>query len=149
VNLADTVGYLMPEEFADLIKFVREKAIELDHAHLSVHVHDDLGLALASTLAAVQAGVDQVECTINGIGDRAGICALEELVHILKIRQDYFFSMRTDIHEEFLVPISRLVAQSTGTRVPYFKSVVGSRARKSGAFLDVQTAFGGRSAAGV
>lgn len=135
VNLADTVGCLMPEEFADLIKFVREKAVELDRALLSVHVHDDLGLALSSTLAAVQAGADQVECTINGIGDRAGICALEEIVNILKVRQDYFFSVRADIREEFLVPLSRLVAQYTGTRVPHFKSVVGSRARKSSSFL--------------
>ena len=117
VNLADTVGYLVPEEFGSLIKFVREKALKFDHATLSVHVHDDLGLALASTLAAIEAGVDQVECTINGIGDRAGICSLEEIVNILKIRQDYY-SVRTDICEEFLIPVSQLVAQYTGSTVP-------------------------------
>jgi len=116
VNLADTVGYLVPQEFEGLIKFVRQNAVGLDHALLSVHAHDDLGLALASTLAAVQAGADQVECTINGTGDRAGICALEKLVYALRVRRDYY-SVRTDIQEEFLVPISRLVAQHTGTRV--------------------------------
>ncbi|MBF0619506.1 MAG: hypothetical protein HQL19_05005 [Candidatus Omnitrophica bacterium] len=135
VNLADTVGRLMPEEFGELIRFVREKAEQINRALLSVHVHDDLGLALASTLAALQAGADQAECTINGIGDRAGICALEEIVYALKMRQDYFFSLRTDIHEEFLVPTSRLVAQYTGTRIPHFKSVVGSRARKAASFV--------------
>ena len=110
VNLADTVGFLMPEEFGSLIKFVRQKAVGLDHALLSVHAHDDLGLSLASTLAAVEAGADQVECTINGIGDRAGICALEEIVYVLKIRRDYY-SVYTDIREEFLWSLSRLVAQ--------------------------------------
>jgi len=115
INLADTVGYLMPEEFGGLIKFVRQKAVGLDHALLSIHAHDDLGLSLASTLAAVEAGADQVECTINGIGDRAGICALEEIVYALKIRQDYY-SVCTDIREELLDPVSRLVAGHTGTR---------------------------------
>jgi len=117
VNLADTVGYLVPEELGSLIKLVREKTVNLDHAALSVHVHDDLGLALASTLAAIEAGVDQVECTINGIGDRAGICSLEEVVNVLKIRQDYY-SVRTDICEEFLIPVSQLVAQYTDSSVP-------------------------------
>ena len=117
VNLADTVGYLVPEEFGALIKFVRQKAAGLDHAILSIHAHNDLGLALASTLAAVEAGADQVECTINGIGDRAGICALEKLAYVLKVRQDYY-SVCTDICEEFVGPLSRLVAQHTGTIVP-------------------------------
>jgi len=113
VNLADTVGFLVPEEFRALIKLVRQKAVGLDHAFLSVHAHDDLGLSLASTLAAVEAGADQVECTINGIGDRAGICVLQEIFHVLKIRQEYY-SVRTDIHEEYLAPISQLVSRYTG-----------------------------------
>ncbi|MFH0753268.1 MAG: hypothetical protein V2A70_01735 [Candidatus Omnitrophota bacterium] len=139
VNLADTVGFLMPDEFGGLVKFVREKVVEFDHVRLSVHVHNDLGLALASTLAAAEAGADQLECTINGIGDRAGICALEEMACVLKVRQDYYSSVRADIHEEFLVPASRMVAQCTGTRIPGYKSVVGSRARKSGLFLNSET----------
>lgn len=139
VNLADNVGHLMPEEFAELVKFVKEKAFEHDRVRLSVHVHDDLGLALASTLAAVQAGADQAGCTINGVGDRAGVCALEEIAYTLNSRQDYFFSVRTDIKEEFLAPASRLVAQYTGTRVPHFKAVVGSRARKLESSLNLST----------
>jgi len=125
VNLADTVGYLVPEEFGALIKFIRQKAVGLDHALLSVHAHNDLGLALASTLAAVEAGADQVECTINGIGDRAGICALEKLAYVLKVRQDYY-SVRTDIREEFLAPVSRLVTLYTGISASgsYLKPVI-------------------------
>lgn len=113
INLADTVGYLMPEEFSGLIKYLKDNAVGLDRAVLSVHVHDDLGLALASTLSALKAGADQAECTINGIGDRAGICALEEIVRALRARQDCFCSLYTDINEEFILPLSRLVAQYT------------------------------------
>jgi len=121
VNLADTVGYLVPEELGGLIKFVRQKAFKLDRALLSVHAHDDLGLALASTLAAVEAGANQVECTINGIGDRAGICALNEIHHVLKVRPDYYSSVCTGIREEYLAPLSQLVAQYTGMGLPTYQ----------------------------
>jgi 2-isopropylmalate synthase len=132
VNLSDTIGHCMPEEFKGLVTHVREKVSGLDHALLSVHVHDDLGLALASTLAAVQAGADQAECTVNGIGDRAGICALEELVAAIKIRQDYMPEVFTDIREEFIIPASKLVAKATCSRVAYNKPVVGQGAVRAG-----------------
>lgn len=113
VNLADTVGHLMPEEFAGLIRFLRENSPVLDHVLLSVHVHDDLGLALASTLAAAQAGANQAECTINGIGDRAGICALQEIVRVLKVYPEDTFSFNCGIRHELLPEVSRLVADYT------------------------------------
>ncbi len=113
INLADTVGHLMPEEFAGRIRFLRENSPALDHVLLSVHVHDDLGLALASTLAAVQAGANQAECTINGIGDRAGICALQEIVRVLKVTPEDTYSFDSGIREELLPAVSRLVAYYT------------------------------------
>jgi len=115
INLADTVGFLVPEEMGALIKFVRERIATPDRTVLSVHIHDDLGLSLASSLEAIEAGVDQVECTISGVGDRAGICALQKLFYVLKIRQDYF-SVRTDIREKYLAPLSRLVGCHTGSK---------------------------------
>ena len=132
VNLSDTVGYRMPEEFAGIVRGLREGVRNLHLARLSVHIHDDLGVALASTLAAVEAGVEQVECTLNGLGDRAGICALEELVAAINRRQDYFPDIYTDIREEALFPACRAAARYTSSRIPPNKPVVGANVRKYG-----------------
>jgi 2-isopropylmalate synthase len=118
VILSDPSGHCLPEEMGALVRDVRERVRELDRVVLGVHVRDDLGLALASTIAAIDAGVQQVECTINGVGDGFGICALEGLVNALKVRQDYFAFVRTDINEEFFLEANRLVARALGTRVP-------------------------------
>ncbi|HZC30776.1 MAG TPA: hypothetical protein VE261_04600, partial [Gaiellaceae bacterium] len=90
VNLPDTVGYALPQQYASFIADVRRRCPELRHVQLSAHCHDDLGLAVANSLAAVRAGVDQVECTVNGIGERAGNASLEEIVVALKVRADHF-----------------------------------------------------------
>jgi len=90
VNIPDTVGYAMPAQFAELIALLKEKVSNIDRAVISVHCHDDLGLAVANSLAAVKAGARQVECTVNGIGERAGNCALEEVVMAVRTRSDYF-----------------------------------------------------------
>lgn len=116
VNLSDPSGHCLPEEMGVLVRDVREKVRELDRVMLGVHVRDDLGLALASTIAAIDAGVQQVECTINGIGDGYGICALEGLVNALKVRQDYFAFVRTDINEEFFFEANKLLSRALGAR---------------------------------
>src|SRR5919201_1375158 len=125
VNIPDTVGYSVPAEYGALIgKIVQALG---DCAIVSVHCHDDLGLAVANSLAAVQAGARQIECTINGIGERAGNCSLEEVVMILKTR-DAFFNVRTNIQTTRLYPTSRLVSNITGMPVPRNKAVVGENA---------------------
>ena len=96
VNIPDTVGYAVPEQFAELIHYLRRHITNIDRATISVHCHNDLGLAVANSLAAIQAGARQVECTINGIGERAGNCSLEELVMAIKTRRD-FFNLETAI----------------------------------------------------
>jgi 2-isopropylmalate synthase len=125
VNIPDTVGYAMPAQFAALIamlkKTVRGRAV------ISVHCHDDLGLATANSLAAVQEGARQIECTINGVGERAGNCALEEVVMAIKTRQD-FLRVHTGIKTEHLCGASRAVAVATGFNVPRNKAVVGQNA---------------------
>jgi 2-isopropylmalate synthase len=88
VNIPDTVGYAVPAEFAERIAYLRENVPGIERAVISVHCHDDLGMAVANSLAAVQAGARQVECTINGIGERAGNCALEEVVMAVRTRAD-------------------------------------------------------------
>ncbi len=90
VNIPDTVGYAIPEEYAGLISYLKKEVKNINKAGLSVHCHDDLGLATANSLAAVKAGADQVECTVNGIGERAGNAALEEVVMALRTRKDFF-----------------------------------------------------------
>ncbi|MCL6444573.1 MAG: 2-isopropylmalate synthase, partial [Alicyclobacillus sp.] len=89
INIPDTVGYAVPEEFADLIRYLYERVRGIDKVVLSVHCHDDLGMAVANSLAAIKAGARQVECTINGIGERAGNASLEEIVMALKTRRDF------------------------------------------------------------
>lgn len=127
VNISDTVGYAVPEPFGDLIHFLKTHVGNMDQAVLSVHCHDDLGLAVANSLAAVKSGARQVECTINGIGERAGNAALEEIVMALRARTNYF-GVDTRIATEHLLDCSRLVGKSTGYVVPQNKAVVGENA---------------------
>ncbi|MDO4570779.1 MAG: 2-isopropylmalate synthase [Planctomycetia bacterium] len=127
INIPDTVGYAVPTQFADVIRTLRGNVPNIDRAVLSVHCHNDLGMALANTLAAVEAGAGQVECTINGIGERAGNCALEEIAMALNTRRDYYRA-GTRIVTEKLVPASCLVAGVTGLEVPRNKAIVGRNA---------------------
>ncbi|GIX01667.1 MAG: 2-isopropylmalate synthase [Thermogutta sp.] len=127
VNIPDTVGYAVPSQMYRLIKTLRERVPNIDKAVISVHCHDDLGMAVANSLAAIQAGAGQVECTINGIGERAGNCALEEIVMALRVRQDVFHA-DTGVVSQRLVPTSRLVAGITGMVVQRNKAIVGQNA---------------------
>jgi 2-isopropylmalate synthase len=124
---ADTVGYAVPDEFGELIKYLVENVPNIREAVISVHCHNDLGLAVANSLAAVQNGARQVECTINGIGERAGNTALEEVVMALKVRRD-FIDLDTRIETEQIYPTSRLVSSITGIRVQPNKAIVGANA---------------------
>ena len=127
VNIPDTVGYALPAQYARAIKTLKERVKNIDKAIISTHCHDDLGLAVANTLAGVEAGARQVECTINGIGERAGNAALEEIVMILKTRHD-FFNLSTNIKSERLYPVSRMVSSITGMAVQRNKAIVGRNA---------------------
>jgi 2-isopropylmalate synthase len=127
INIPDTVGYATPAQMKHVIETLRARVPNIHKAVISVHCHDDLGLALANSLAAVEAGAGQVECTINGIGERAGNCALEELVMTLRVRHDYY-KAQTNIVTQRLVPTSRLVAGITGLHVQRNKAIVGQNA---------------------
>ena len=127
INLPDTVGYAVPEEYRRMFKTIRERVPNADKAVFSVHCHDDLGLAVANSLAGVEGGARQIECTINGIGERAGNAALEEVVMALKVRAEYF-GVETAIDTRKLYPASRLLAELTGHAVPRNKAVVGANA---------------------
>ena len=127
VNIPDTVGYTVPDEFAELFRYLRKNVRGIERIRLSVHCHDDLGMAVANSLTAVVAGARQVECTINGIGERAGNCSLEEVVMALKTRAA-FFNVTTGIQTTRLYPTSRLVSSITGMTVPRNKAVVGENA---------------------
>ena len=127
VNIPDTVGYAMPDEFGKMIEDLRSRVTNVDKAVMSVHCHNDLGLAVANSLAAIRAGVRQVECTVNGIGERAGNAALEEIVMALKTRKQYF-GLEYGINTKELYKSSRLVSALTGISVQPNKSVVGSNA---------------------
>src|SRR5713226_5735484 len=109
LNIPDTVGYAVPEQYAAAIRYLKQNVRGIDKIVLSVHCHNDLGLAVANSLAALKEGARQVECTINGIGERAGNCALEEIVMAVKTRADYF-GLETSINTRRLCPISRLVS---------------------------------------
>jgi len=128
LNIPDTVGYTVPYEYGRLIDTIRQGVRDIDRAVISVHCHNDLGLAVANTLAAVEHGATQVECTINGIGERAGNCSLEEIVMALRTRRDYFTSMATRVRSEQIHQTSRLVSRITGIRVQPNKAVVGANA---------------------
>jgi len=127
VNLPDTVGYAVPEQYAAMIRGALEHVPNLDKAILSVHCHNDLGLAVANSLAAVQAGARQVECTINGIGERAGNAALEEVVMALRTRPDYYVAT-AEVETTRLYSASRSVISATGSRVQPNKAIVGENA---------------------
>jgi 2-isopropylmalate synthase len=127
VNIPDTVGYTTPSEYGRLISGLREKVKNIHKAIISVHCHDDLGMAVANSLAAVENGARQVECTINGIGERAGNASLEEIVMALKTRKD-FFAHEVAVATEQIYPTSRLLANITGIPVPPNKAVVGTNA---------------------
>jgi 2-isopropylmalate synthase len=127
VNLPDTVGYCLPHEYAEYVSEVRRLCPELKHAELSVHCHDDLGLAVANTLAGVQAGATQVEATINGLGERAGNAALEEVVMALRVRRAAF-EVETDVNVGEIGRTSRLVEELTGYSVQKNKAIVGASA---------------------
>jgi 2-isopropylmalate synthase len=127
VNIPDTVGYNIPHQFGSLIHTLRERVVNSDKAVFSVHCHNDLGLATANSLAAVRNGARQVECTINGLGERAGNAALEEVVMAVRTRQDLFdCDVRLDTTQ--IVPCSRLVSTITGFPVQPNKAVVGANA---------------------
>ncbi len=127
VNLPDTVGYAIPEEFAKLVEYVMANTPNIDKAVLSVHCHNDLGLATSNTLAAVKAGARQVEVTINGIGERAGNTSLEEVIMSMHTRPN-FFPFTSTIDTTKIYPISRLVSMITGILVQPNKAVVGANA---------------------
>jgi 2-isopropylmalate synthase len=127
INLPDTVGYSIPDEFARFLRNVIRLCPELRRARLSVHCHDDLGLAVANSLAGVRVGAKQVEVTVNGIGERAGNAALEEVVVALRVRADDL-KARTDVDTSQIPVTSRLVSELTGYPVPPNKAVVGANA---------------------
>ena len=127
INIPDTVGYTVPAEYAELITTIRERVYGVEQVVISAHCHDDLGLAVANSLAAVQAGVRQVECTVNGIGERAGNTSLEEIVMTLQVRTDRY-PFVTNVATEQLFPSSRLLSEITGVPVQPNKAVVGRNA---------------------
>ena len=128
INIPDTVGYAIPEEFAELITYLREAVPELgDTVRLSVHCHDDLGMSVANSLAAVKAGARQVEGCINGLGERAGNAALEEVIMALRTRADYF-GVDTQVDTKQLYATSRMISQISGFAVQPNKAVIGRNA---------------------
>src|SRR5947207_2752600 len=128
INIPDTVGYAVPQQFGELIRKIRAKVPNSDKATWSVHCHNDLGMAVANSLAAVQiGGARQIECTINGLGERAGNTSLEEVVMAVKTRGD-FFDLEVGLDTTHIVPASRLVSQITGFVVQPNKAVVGANA---------------------
>ena len=145
INLPDTVGYCLPGEYAEFIAEIRALCPELEGVELSVHCHDDLGLAVANTLAGIKAGATQVEATINGLGERAGNAALEEVVMALRVRHGAF-EAHTDINIGEIGRSSRLVEELTGYRVQKNKAIVGASAfaheagiHQDGMLKDAQT----------
>lgn len=127
VNIPDTVGYAVPEQYAALIRGLKNDVKNIDKAVISVHCHNDLGLAVANSLAAIKVGAGQVECTINGIGERAGNASLEEVVMALKTRKDYF-NYTTRIVSKEIIATSRLVSSLTGLHPQKNKAIVGENA---------------------
>lgn len=127
VNIPDTTGFTAPEEFGQLIATVMNRVPNIDKAIVSVHCHDDLGMAVANALAGVRAGARQIECTINGIGERAGNTSLEEVVMALRVRSD-LFGLRTGIVTQEIYKTSRLVSNITGILVQPNKAIVGANA---------------------
>jgi 2-isopropylmalate synthase len=137
VNIPDTTGYTVPEQYGSLIRGIRENVAGIERAVISVHCHDDLGMAVANTLYGVINGARQVECTINGLGERAGNAALEEIVMALRTRVDYF-GVDTGVDARELYRTSRLVSDLLGMKVPPNKAVIGANAfsHSSGIHVD-------------
>ncbi len=127
VNIPDTVGYATPQDYGSVIAMLKNRVPNIDKAVISTHCHNDLGLAVANSLAAVENGAGQIECTINGIGERAGNASLEEVVMAMRVRQDHYHCT-TGIHSERLVPTSRLLSSITGLQVQRNKAIVGRNA---------------------
>ena len=127
INIPDTVGYTMPDQFAELMRNLMTRIPNSDKAVWSVHCHNDLGVAVANSLAAIAAGVRQIECTVNGLGERAGNASLEEIVMAVRTRQD-FFKCDTGIDATQIVPASKLVSAVTGFPVQPNKAIVGANA---------------------
>lgn len=127
VNIPDTVGYSIPEEFGSIIETIRKKVPNMDRAVLSVHCHNDLGLSVANSIAAVQNGVRQVECTVNGIGERAGNASLEEFVMALQVRKN-LLGLSTNVDTTEIYRTSQLLAHVTGMQVQRNKAIVGANA---------------------
>lgn len=127
INIPDTVGYISPNEYGELIKYLRDNVPNIDKVKLSAHCHDDLGMAVANSLAGIENGIEQVECTINGIGERAGNASLEEIAIALHIRQDHY-QAKTNINFKEIKRTSNLVSKLTGMTVPPNKAVVGANA---------------------
>ena len=127
VNIPDTVGYAIPAEFGERIEYIRAHVKNIDQAVISVHCHNDLGLAVANSVIAIQKGARQVECTINGIGERAGNASLEEIVMALQTRRD-FFGLDVEVNTQEIYPASRLLTNLTGLMVQSNKAIVGRNA---------------------
>lgn len=128
LNVPDTVGYMCPMEFGEKIKYIKEHVKGIEKAIISVHCHDDLGLATANTLAAIQNGARQVECTINGLGERAGNVSIEEVTMALLTRKDYYGDLTINIDTKQFTRVSKMVAKLTGVAVPPNKAIVGANA---------------------
>src|SRR5438552_11788619 len=127
INIPDTVGYAMPAQFGGIIRHLREHVRGIDGVVLSVHCHDDLGMAVANSLSALEAGARQVECTINGIGERAGNCSLEEVVMALRVRRD-ILPFETRLNTPHLFPASQLLSEIIGVGPQPNKAIVGRNA---------------------
>ena len=128
INLPDTVGYTLPHEYETLFRYLRERVPGIDDVVMSAHCHNDLGMGTANTLAAIKAGARQVEVTVNGLGERAGNTAMEEVVMALRTRPDAFGNISTRINTQEFLPTSQLVSQLTGIPVQPNKAVVGANA---------------------
>lgn len=128
VNIPDTNGYCLPEQYADKIRFLKENVKNIDDAIISVHCHNDMGLATANSIAGVKAGARQVECTINGIGERAGNTSLEEVAMILQVHHNSFDGLKTNINSKLFTAISRQVSMMMDMPVQPNKAIVGKNA---------------------
>lgn len=128
INIPDTVGYTLPHEYETLFRYLRERVPGIDDVVMSAHCHNDLGMGTANTLAAIKAGARQVEVTVNGLGERAGNTAMEEVVMALRTRPDAFGNISTRINTQEFLPTSQLVSQLTGIPVQPNKAVVGANA---------------------
>src|SRR4030095_6083994 len=127
LNVPDTVGYTTPVEFGGLIEQVKKRVVRDRDVSISVHCHNDLGLAVANSLAAIEAGARQVECTVNGIGERAGNAALEEIVMTMRVRADRI-PLETGVRTEEIYPTSQMLSEIIGVDVQPNKAIVGRNA---------------------